>query len=219
MNRLIFNLTVITSLTIIYSCKKENINPVNNQEISGVKIGEIKLSSAELAIIPYQVNDSITFKDSLGNVKTFVVESRQTHFKRFFKNGATDSTTNYYDIENLSVILSNNTGDFLNFDIDAPLPSYVSNNSINYNYFVVRCNFFGSRNLYSFPNYIDTMNFHYTLQGISIPYYPTITISSNSYNSVYELIDNNTYEKIYYNKTEGVVGFKPENNNVWYLDN
>ena len=212
----LLNIILLSSIFLTFSqCKKESVDP---EEIVGIKRGEIKLSNAELNIVPYQVGDSLNFKDSLGNTQIFIVESRRTHLKRYYKNGGTDSSTDYYDIENLTVSLSSNNNNFFSFSLDAPLPSYVSNNNINKNYFIVRCNLLGSMNYYFFPNYIDTTDFYYTLQGTSIPHHPTFTILNNTFNSVYELTDNSP-EKIYYSTSIGVIGFRTEDDTSWYLDN
>jgi hypothetical protein len=217
MKQPIFKLAILPFLIFLFNqCEKEEIQ----QEITGEKRGEIKLTDAELAIIPYQVNDSIIFKDSLGNSQTFKVDSRQINLSRYYRNGGTDTKTDYYDIERLYVLLSNDNGTSFVFEMYAPLPSYVSDLNLGKNYLMIWTNAFGvANNHYSFSNYIDPTNFYYSIQGASIPYHASFTIINNTYNSVYELTETSSSRKIYYNQENGIVGFKAENDVNWYLDN
>jgi len=84
MKRLFLNFILLSGIFLIFSqCKKEILAPEQiEEERIGVKLGEIKLSNEELNIIPYLINDTVTFKDSLGNSLIFLVDSRQTHLKK-----------------------------------------------------------------------------------------------------------------------------------------
>lgn len=218
--------TIMSSIIFLcIQCKKEN----NDSIKEGVKRGEIKLSNAELNIIPYMVNDSIVFKDSLGNSHTFKVKSRNLTFHRTLKDGGTDITTDYYDIENLSVWLKDNNDYYIRFELEAPLPNYCSNQWINKNYFVIyveppyNATPPNSRN--TFLNYIDTTDFYYTLYGVSIPYHSSMTIINKTFSSVYELISydanglDDYIQKIYYKVSKGIVGYQMKSGVKWYLEN
>ena len=206
-------------------CKKDS--PSVKKE--GVKRGDIKLTNAELKIIPYVANDSIIFNDSLGNSHIFKVLSLNTTSPRVYKDGATDASTDYYNIEELIVSLSDNNGYDIRINLRAPLPSYCSNQSINKNYFIV--SFYPSYNSIPtisynfFANYIDTADFYYTSHGISIPYHTSITLANKTFNSVYELTYTKPYgsddyvQTAYYNKSKGIVGFKMKSGEIWYLKN
>tara|TARA_B100000809_G_scaffold127834_1_gene125983 strand:- start:426 stop:1082 length:657 start_codon:yes stop_codon:yes gene_type:complete len=218
MKQPLLNIILLSSIFLIFSqCKKENVDPEQIEENVGIKRGEIKLSNAELNIVPYLINDTVIFKDSLGNTLIFQVESRQTHLGRVYKNGGTDSSTDYYDIEALTVSLSDNNMNNIMLRLSAPLPYYCSNQNINKNHFVVSTHMDGSA---SFNGYIDTTDFYFTIQGVSIPFHNTLTLINNTYNSVYEFnYSQNGSSITYYNKTEGIVGFKMEDGTIWYLDN
>jgi hypothetical protein len=110
------------------------------------------------------------------------------------------------------------------------MPSYCSNQSINKNYFLV--SIYPQYNspppitsYNSFASYIDTTDFYYTLEGVSIPYHSSITIINKIFSSVYELSyikhDESVdyFQRAYYNKSKGIVGFQTKNGIKWYLDN
>jgi hypothetical protein len=223
----VFKLAVLCSMLLVFTqCRKSNDEILIKE---GVKKGEVTLTNAELNIVPYQLNDSVVFRDSIGNSHTFKVSYRETHFNRTFKDGGTDNTTDYYEIENLSVWLSDNNGYYIRLELTAPLPQYCSNQWINKNYFVIcfepayamDSTFFRS----TFPNYVDTTDFYYTLNGVSIPYHSSITIFNKTFSSVYELIsynDNaseNYIQRVYYTTSQGIVGYQTKGGKDWCLDN
>ncbi len=219
MKKQTFNLMLLCSILLIFTqCKKEC---VIDPDKSSKSLGTIKLSNAELDIVPYSVNDSLIFKDSLGNTKLFIVELIQKPLYRMYKNGGTDSSTDYYEIEQLSVKLSNNTNS-ISIILKAPLPYYCSNQNINYNFLRILLglpDFNSSLPGYSYSCYLDPTDFYYNLNGTAIPFHNSLTLFINTYNSVYEIITNYSNQTVlYYNKTEGIVGFRLDNGAIWYLD-
>ena len=218
MRQLFCNITLVLCVVVLFNqCKKDNVTPDSSQEI-GEKLGEIKLTPIEHEIVSYQLGDSVIIKDSLGNVQSLLVKSRKTFLHRYYKNGGTDSSTDYYDIENLVVVLEDSYGKIIRLELTAPLPIYVSNNHINKNSFSISTNLASFKNGYATGCLVDETNFYYNSQGTAIPYHSTFTILGKSYSAVYELI-NDSPEKIYFNRSQGVVGFKADNGVFWYLDN
>jgi hypothetical protein len=220
-------LSLISLLLILFlvQCKKEYIQKEDEfqEEQEGVKIGEVKLSSGELTIIPYQPNDSIICKDSIGNIEIYYVSKRDIVKLRFYKDGGTDISTDYYEVEQLNVAL-NDTNNTISLSLLAQVPSYVSNTNINKNHFGI--NFYRPTPLQSsfFSNLIDTTDFYYNHQGMSIPYYNSYSIFSKTYNSVYEMIEYDymlspKLQRIFYNKVQGIVGYRTNSGVTWYLDN
>lgn len=205
---------LLSSIFLLFSqCKKDDIDSEN----PGEKRGEVILSEAELNIIPYAVLDTVVFKDASGNTLAYQVELRRTKLAQVFKDGGTDATTDYYEIESLEVILSNDNDNHIVLNLEAPLPYYVSNQQINKNYFTI---YFEVPEYAFFNNYVDTTDFYYSIEGQSIPFHPSLTLVNNTYDSVYELYNPNFGPPIaYYNITDGIVGFEKEDGSVWYLDN
>jgi len=219
----LFATLICGAIVLFTQCKKEDPTPL----VEGKKIGEVKLSNAELAIIPYKLNDSITFTDSLGNKHGFKVFSYKANLLRVYKNNGTNTATNYYEIEHLSIRLIDHNNYDIFLGLRAPLPSYCSNQNINKNYFFVGIYppLNSSISLNNFSGYIDTITFYYSNEGVSIPFYNAISLFNKTFNNVYKLkhtIQSNTtdyIETVFYNKTEGIVSFTTKNGIRWVLDN
>ncbi|MEQ8623835.1 MAG: hypothetical protein RJQ00_08495 [Vicingaceae bacterium] len=210
-------LTLISFILFLTQCKKEE-DPEPIQE--GNKLGTVELGKAGMELVPYQLNDTLTFKDSLGNSQQFIVVNNRTQFRRYHKSGGTDISTDYYDVEALYVILKGEKDNFFTLDLTAPVPRYVSNFHINKYYLYINMNLDISVPFSSwYYSYIDTMDFYYNLEGEAIPFYSDLTLINNTYSSIYELTDNSADEKVFYSTSLGIVGFRTKDNILWYLDN
>ena len=217
MKSTIFKLIVITCISLLFSqCKKEEENIISESQM----LGTVELGKSGMELVPYQLNDTLTFKDSLGNSQQFIVVNKRTQFKRYHKGGGgTDLTSDYYDIEALNVILKGYKDNYFTFDLTAPLPKDISNFHINKYYLYINMNLDISVPSSSYFSYIDTMDFYYNLEGEAIPFYSSITLLNNTYSSIYELADNSAAEKVFYSTSLGIVGFRTKDNELWYLDN
>ena len=217
--------TVVFSLIVtMLMCQCGKDEPIGVKH--GKNLGALKLSQAEQNIVPYSLNDSIIFKDSLGNLEIFKVYSRITQLNGMYSSCVVTPSMDYYDSqEMLSVQLRDANQHYIGIDLTPPMQSYCSNQNINKNYFriVFPANF---DTLYYFSNYfcsyIDTTTFYYTLEGAPITYYPVFTISNKTYYSVYEIIGSfpqYDIKTVYYNKSKGIIGFQMKDGAKWYLDN
>jgi hypothetical protein len=237
MKRLIINLKKVILIVIVCSLVKcERDVPIleKKEKKYGKLIDTIRLSQAERNIIPYNLNDTIVFRDSLGNSRMLIVNQQHSSFGRYYFGGGTNNATDFYDVEHVHLLLSEADDYTISIYLYAPLPTYVSNQPVNKNKLIILM--YGPNDSTdmgnNFISAVDTLDFYYTVQNsnlnIAISYYPTLTVLSGTYNSVYLLTCNQTFppsyssydypQKLYYNKSQGIVGFRMKNGKRWYLN-
>ena len=209
------------TLMFFSRCKREE-----DIKKEGAKLGDIRLSVSEQNTVPYQINDTIIFKDSLENTKMFIVKSREVYSPRVYKDAGTDSFTDYYDVEQLHVELSNTDMFEIMVNLRAPLPTYCSPLNSGKNFFHISFATGGVSQTHSFfLSHIDPTAFYYTDEGMSIPYHSSITFSGHTFNAVYELTDinpsttNDYVQTVYYSVSEGIIGYRTKAGAEWYLYN
>lgn len=203
--------TMLLSVTLLFThCKKE--------PLKGKLLGEIKFSANELSYFPYSVNDSLTFKDSLGNSHTFwVVAFSRGFYPMYEKPG--DAKSNYYHMENIQIKFTDQYGtmQFINMRKQLEIQStYITT-------------WFSAPNLTTndsayigFISYMDSNKFS-TSTDI---YHPSITLINKTFYTVSELINYyspypsiDNLASIYYAKNMGIIGLRTRNGIRWYLDN
>lgn len=203
---------VCTILIFFTSCYKERETSYPPE----YKLGDVELSKTERNFLPYQLGDTIIFKDSLGKSQLFAVESKLTFLPRYYKNEPASNLIEYYDVEVQQTLLTDGKGNSFGFELVPPLPANLTKNNINKNQFNISFRMQGASSNF-FSSYIDTTDFYFDFNGVSIPFYPSITILNRTFNNVYEL-SNSLPGLIYYNINLGIVGYKTGDNTTWYLD-
>jgi|ERR1035437_2159222 hypothetical protein len=217
----VLNFALMCSIIFLFSqCSKDVSTSIKKPH----KRVDVKLSSAELNIIPYLLNDSVIFKDSLGNSQILKVTRKNIHSS--LVSCPKDDSTDYF-IENLAIMLSDDSNiNSIGLNLAPPSPTICSSANTNKDYFIVSFstpfshNYFGN----GFPCIIDTTNFYHMLDGLPIPYYSSLTLVNKTFSSVYELthqfsINADYLQSVYYNKTKGIVGFQMKSGVKWYLAN
>ena len=217
---LIKTLTIISLSFLFIQCKKDPITP---NEKEGKKLGTVELTNAELKTIPYQLNDTIVFADSLGNTKTYYTFFKKSFYKIYLKGGGTDHTSDYYEVEELNVRLMSvdSPNVFTWIHLRAPLPPYVSNVNLGKSYFRLYFNL--NNKTTPFYIYCNPTDFDFDSDGNSIAHYNSYTILGNTFNDVYEFYNYGTalsnIEKAFYTRADGIVGFIMDDGTKWYLSN
>lgn len=210
-------LAFISIFFLFVQCKKDPIVPDG-----GRVIGTVKLTNAELGIVPYELGDTIVFIDSLGNTKTFYTESRKISYQKTIKSG-TGYNPDYYNIEKLRVQLKSTIShaNWLDLHLRAPLPSDISKNHPGKCFFTL--DFSYGNNMSPFSVYTTAQNFEYYYKKIPVTHYNSYTILGHTFNDVYEFYNyyngHGVVNKVFYTRHEGIVGFIMDDGKKWYLSN
>ncbi|MCC6837108.1 MAG: hypothetical protein IT234_01105 [Bacteroidia bacterium] len=203
--------TLLLSVTVLFNqCKKERLE--------GTLLGEIKFSADELSYFPYAVNDSLIFKDSLGNSHTFwVISFSRGFYPVYEKHG--DPQSNYYHMENIQIKFTDQYGTLQNINM-------IKQREVQSTYVNTR---FSPPNLTTndsayteFSSYMDSNKFSTSTDV----YYSSLTLVNRTFYEVSELINYfspyatvDNLASIYYAKNIGIVGFRTRDGTKWYLDN
>lgn len=182
---------------IFNHCKKE----------VGKNFGTLKFTEAELNIIPYKANDTIIFKDSIGDSLVYKSEGRFSEMYRYYRdpdNYGYKTASDYYDFERNTARFNNN-GPKLVLEFDNP---FITGRIVKY--FKIICNFNN-----------DYFSEWYEFEANNITpsiYHDTLKIINRKFYSVYELKENNASStQLFYTFKEGIVGFKTNDGKYWYL--
>ena len=178
-------------LLIFNQCKKE-----------AKCLGKLTFTEAELKIIPYTGNETLVFKDSIGDSLIFKINDRGSYTYPYFKNPDSYEQTDYYEYEYNYISFINN--DKIDLRFSNP---FISNKTIKY----FDINFNSFTGTYEFDaNNIAPSVFH-----------DTLTIINKTFNSVYELktlyLNLSGNSLLFYTFNEGIVGFE-NNGKYWYLE-
>src|ERR1041385_1397682 len=101
MKKYIFSIVLLCCLIFLFGHCSKDIATISKLK-KGKLIDTIKLSQAEMNIVPYALNDSIVFKDSFGNSKKFKANSRRFYYWQCYEKPP-DPSSDYYIVEELEV--------------------------------------------------------------------------------------------------------------------
>jgi hypothetical protein len=210
MKKIVLFTTLISVLFLFTRCKKE---PVESAKL----LGEIRFTEDELSYVPYEMDDTLKFKNNSGVIITFWVTSKIKELKKLYED-AGNYNSNYHYTEELTVQFTDNNGysqkirmrtqneiqrTFVETSFSPP--NSVANDSA----------------LKTFWSYMDGNKFS-TSSDI---YHPNITIGGNTFYTVYELVDNfdpyqniNNLNRIYFAKNRGIVAMKTKSDEEWVLE-
>lgn len=203
--------TLLLSVTVLFNqCKKERLE--------GTLLGEIKFSADELSYFPYAVNDSLIFKDSLGNSHTFCVTSFSRGFYPVYEKHG-DPQSNYYHMENIQIKFTDQYGMLQN--INMRKQREVQSTYVNTRFSPP--NLTTNDSAYTeFSSYMDSNKFSTSTDV----YYSSLTLVNRTFYEVSELINYfspyatvDNLASIYYAKNIGIIGFRTRDGAKWYLDN
>lgn len=210
MKKIVLFTTLISVLFFFTRCKKE---PVESAKL----LGEIRFTEDELSYVPYEMDDTLKFKNNSGVIITFWVTSKIKELKKLYED-AGNYNSNYHYTEELTVQFTDNNGysqkirmrtqneiqrTFVETSFSPP--NSVANDSA----------------LKTFWSYMDGNKFS-TSSDI---YHANITIGGNTFYTVYELVDNfdpyqniNNLNRIYFAKNRGIVAMKTKSDEEWVLE-
>lgn len=204
-------LTSLAGLLLFFSqCKKE--------PQKGILLGEIRLTEDELSYLPYEINDSLKFKNSLGDTKLFWVTSKIKGLQKLHED-AMDYNSNYHYVESLTIEFADINGSTQKIEMKTQTrtertwvqtyfspPNMVNNDSA----------------AITFDSYMDGTKFSTSTDV----YHPSITIGNQTFYTVYELVNDfdpyssvDNLSRIFYAKNRGIVGMKTQSGEEWFLDN
>jgi len=204
--------SLVITLFLITNCKKESeIIPEPKN------LGTLLLTNEELNMNPYQVNDVMLFSDSLGDTTTYKIISRSNFYGKTHSYGVgTGPSIDYYEYQKNSTMIEDEYLHQYHFALQANLDQkagFTISLGINTPEIDVNPN--------SFAYLFDSTGILNNPENISSTFHSSITINGTNYNSVYEL---NTYvaygeiiNRLFYSVTEGIVGFKTNENKSWNL--
>lgn len=189
--------------------------------------GELKITNADLSILPYAGNEVLVYKDSIGDSICFSPEKyRETltskHHYTEWDQGHCEP--DYYVTEmNYTSFKGSNSDNKMDFSLYFYDPfDEVENKQINIALFYkdtekweFYCNyrFSDGRIMENNPNIGNHL----------LEFNDTLTVGFRKYDSVYTLIQTvfpSSYKNlkyVYYTTSKGVVGFKTENGHLWSL--
>jgi hypothetical protein len=201
----------LASVSLLFNqCKKE--------PMKGRLLGEIRLTEDELSYMPYEENDSLKFKNSSGNIKLLWVTSKVKGDQIAYED-AMNYNSNYHHLESLTIQFADINGNSQKIEMKTQTrpertlvhtsfspPNMISNDSA----------------LVTFDSYMDGNKFSTSTDA----YHPSITIGNKTFYTVYELVNTfvpyanvDNLNRIFYAKNRGIVGFKTQSGEEWFLDN
>jgi hypothetical protein len=190
------------------------------------KLEDKKFTPQELAIVPYNIiGEKYVFKDSLNDSMSYSVSWRNSNmdgpdYENFY-NYDSHCLGNYCYTENVrGTLVGTEQTELIQFRLFFDTPNaiftFVKTINLYINYTKTNEWFFGG----SF--YINDLNLaeRDSSEGRVIALNSTLDLGPKTFSSVYTLVnDNNNLKTVYYNFSRGIVGFKSNDNHLWYLAN
>ena len=204
--------TALISVVFFFSrCKKEPIE-------DGKLLGEIRFTEDELSYVPYEINDTLKFKNSSGASKLFWVASKIKGLQKLYEN-AFDYNSNYHHIETLTIQFTDNNGSLQQIDMRTQTRTERTFVQTRFSPPDIATNDSAGK---TFNSYMDGSKFSTSTDV----YHSSITIGDQTFHTVYELADNfdpylsvDNLKLIYFAKNRGIVALKTKSGEEWVLEN
>ena len=174
--------------------------------------GNFYLTSEDKSIVPYIGNETLKFKNLLGDSIILNLNGRHSYMDEFVTpdNNSDECLESYCFMEREETYFISDSD-----------PNGLTRISLhkNKNYYSRFSLYFSLKNISNFcvskDCFFSSMNFYYSMDSIMTPT-DSIIIGNKLFNSVYEFLgtQNNI---VYYSINKGVVGIKDSNGHDWYL--
>jgi hypothetical protein len=179
----------------------------------------------ELAIVPYDTGEKYVFKNSSNDSMIYTVTSRNSNMVGpCYENYANDDAKckmDYCYIENnQGAIVDTEHAGAIQFKLYyiTPYGTFTFLNAIH-----LRIEFTTDQHrIFEGKYYFDEQNLseQYPEYGEILAFDSTMSLGPKTFNSVYTLFHNYySLETVYYNFSQGIVGFKSSDDHLWYLAN
>ena len=179
----------------------------------------------ELAIVPYNTGEKYVFKDTLNDSMIYIVKGRWSErigpcYENYTNYDAECKGDYCYYINNQGSVGCTEQAGEIQFKLYYFTPystfSFIKTIRLSINYTIVQQWIFDGAFYFSDQNLTEKNS----SDGKIMSFDSTLNLGPKTFNSVYTLVkDNFSLKTVYYNFSQGVVGFKSSDGHLWYLAN
>jgi len=198
------------------------------EECKSDKLGDINFSQADLNIVKYNGTETFMFKDSSGFTIPFFQGSKGSVYEPVYKNHVTspsDCPGDYYDIEEYFIQFKSAAGFItIYLGFSDPFSSNIEKKiCINVDFMYSQEWSFGST--FVFDNLKLYSSSSPSANGSILAFNDSLKVGPNMFYSVYTLKQSNpkggllNLQIVYYNVSDGIIGFKTDQGHLWFLSN